>query len=130
MTKKNTFNKFAQVAAIALPATVLSAFNAYADPADPGTYYDHTVAANGVRIYWEYLYGDEETLITLDGYCRNANYDIDLWVYDSNGNQVGKATSSGCYEQVSIVPAWSDDFKIVVENKGKPYRTKYDLSVY
>ena len=109
---------------------MISIFNAHADPAEPGTYYDHSVAANGVRTYYEYLYANEETLITLDGNCYRSQQDIDLWLYDDNNNLVGKATSSGCYEQVSITPKWSATFKIVVENKGKPYRTNYDLSMF
>lgn len=126
MNLGNAFSKSAIVGA----AMMTSFQNASADPAVPGTYADHVVDANASNVYYEVFYGNEVTGVVLDGYCPTPAYDIDLWVYDSGNNLVGRSTSNGCYEEVYVQPIWTDTFKIVVENQGKPRRTVYDLTTF
>jgi len=75
------------------------------------------------------LIAQEETIAYLEGAC-DYTQDIDLWVYDQNDNLIQKSTTDGCVESVSIIPKWTGYFKIVVENRNKPYPTSYRLRVY
>ena len=78
--------------------------------------------------YHETFYANEDTVITLTGSCVPGQ-DIDLWVYDENGNLVGKSVTYGCYEFVSVNPQWTGDFKIVVENSNHPFPTSFRLEM-
>lgn len=52
-----------------------------------------------------YLSGDGDT-------------DLDLYIYDQNGNQVCSSTSSGDDEYCIWNPIWTGPFKVVVKNRG------------
>ncbi|SMC14004.1 hypothetical protein ROA7745_03866 [Roseovarius aestuarii] len=94
---------------------------------DPGPYPEGFVSANGNEVYYEVFEGGYLAEIELDGDCRS---DIDLWIYDDNGHLITKSTSYDCYEYVNFVPAWTGEFKIVVENHGKPNGSRYWLTTY
>lgn len=51
----------------------------------------------------------------------DGDTDLDLYVYDENGNLVGSDTdySDNCY--VSFYPKWTGSFKILVINRGSVY---------
>lgn len=52
-----------------------------------------------------YLSGDSDT-------------DLDLYIYDQNGNQVCRSTSSGDDEYCVWNPIWTGPFKVVIKNRG------------
>jgi hypothetical protein len=57
-----------------------------------------------------------EILVIGDG-----DTDLDLYVYDANGNSIASDTgyTDNCY--VSFTPKWTGTFKIVVKNRGEVY---------
>ncbi len=107
--------------------TIVLPVSAYAYSIDPGPYPPDYVPAWGDTVYYETFRGGEPAYIDLEGDCRS---DIDLWVYDEYGNLVAKSTSYGCYESVEFFPRWTGQFKIVVENHGKPNGSEYWLTTY
>ena len=51
-----------------------------------------------------------------DGYT-----DLDLFVYDENGNLVASGTGPTCFETVSFTPRWTGRFRIEVRNLGSTW---------
>lgn len=110
-------------------ALTLMASAAVANPTEgPQEDYNYVVA-DGTTYYDVWFNADEVANVDLVGECSGAQ-DIDLWVYDENGNEIVKSTSNGCYETVVFEPLWTGRFRVVVENRHKPYDTWYQIDVY
>ncbi len=65
--------------------------------------------------YSQVYFADNYTEVCVQGDGRS---DIDLWVYDENGNLIDASTGSGAFECVSFTPVWTGEFTFVVENYG------------
>ena len=85
------------------------------------------VQAYDSDIYWEWFVADVTAEICIEGDGRS---DIDLWVYDENGNLIDKSTSYDAYECVSFTPIWDGEFQVVVENGGKPSGSRYEMYIW
>lgn len=54
--------------------------------------------------------------------------DVDLYVYDENGNLIGKDTRSGTVARVSWTPRWTGNFRVVVVNADNVSYIEYSLT--
>lgn len=62
--------------------------------------------------------GGETAVITVSG---DGDTDLDLYVYDENGNLVADDTDFTDECIVAWTPAWSGEFTVVVKNLGSVY---------
>lgn len=76
------------------------------------------VNGNGIIDYTASFVANELAEVLV---CGDGDTDLDLFVYDSNGNLVGKDTdySDDCY--VPWVPAWTGRYTIRIVNRGPVY---------
>jgi len=87
------------------------------DVTGPNRHVDR-VEANATDTYSITFRGDEiaEILVIGDG-----DTDLDLYVYDENGNLIEKDDdyTDSCY--VRMIPRWTGDFKVKIKNRGSVY---------
>lgn len=70
--------------------------------------------------------GGERADVAISG---NGSSDLDLYVYDQNGNEVCHSTSYGDDEHCIFYPRWTGPFLIKVVNVGS-YANYYRISAY
>lgn len=77
-----------------------------------------SVSANSTDIFYIRFYGGELAEVALKG---DGDTDLDLYIYDENGNLIDSDTgySDACY--ASWQPKWTGTFKIKVKNRGDIY---------
>jgi len=85
---------------------------------DGPAYVTRRVNANSSYTDYIIFRGGEIAEIAISG---DGDTDLDLYVYDENGNLVGSDTdyTDDCY--VSFRPRWTGSFKVVVKNLGNVY---------
>ena len=83
----------------------------------PNTGYDR-VMAQGVDVYRIAFYGKSPAEVAVVG---DGDTDLDLYVFDENGNLIGKDedNTDRCY--VAWMPQWTGSFIIKVINRGTVY---------
>ena len=94
-------------------------------------YYGSKSDVNGVapgtyKYYYETFIGGLNANVDVIG---DGDSDLDLFVYDQNGNVICSQTSSSYSESCSFSPRWTGPFKIVVKNNGSFY-SLYKLNTY
>ena len=62
--------------------------------------------------------GGESTTVAISG---DGDTDLDLYVYDENGNLVASDLGSSDQAVVTFTPAWTGGFRIEVKNRGYVY---------
>jgi hypothetical protein len=77
-----------------------------------------TVLANSTDSYAVSLRAQERTYIEVYG---DGDTDLDLYVYDENGNLIVKDESSSYNAAVYLVPKWTGRFYVKVKNCGRVY---------
>jgi hypothetical protein len=80
----------------------------------------HTVSPGGTAVLRETFTAREEATVFISG---NGATDLDLFVYDSNGNTICSSTSLGDDEICRWRPRWTDMFRIEIENLGSRSNT-------
>lgn len=99
-------------------ATLIAAIGASASSAGsftPGTSSDHFVDADAGVSYLEPFKGGELAQVEITG---DGGSDIDLYVYDLEGNLIARSISYGHVEYVEFTPSETADFEIRIENFG------------
>ena len=84
-----------------------------------GPKYDlSTVRAKSYTTYTQKFWADELAEVAVSG---DGDTDLDLYVYDQNGNLIVSDTdySDDCY--VRFVPRWTGAFRIKIVNRGNVY---------
>ena len=77
--------------------------------------YNEFIPGFSTTTYDTRFYGGERAEIEIDG----DNYsDLDLFVYDENGNLVASDTDSLDFCYVAWVPKWTGNFRVQVVNVG------------
>lgn len=73
------------------------------------------VEAFSTVVYQERFVGGEVAAISLRG---DGDTDLDLYVYDENGNLVAHSAGYSDRESVAWMPRWTGTFRIEVRNLG------------
>lgn len=76
---------------------------------------DTRVDANGTDVYEIDFEGGEPAQVGING---DNDTDLDLEVYDENGNLICDSTSSNDYETCEWTPRWTGMFRVEVHNLG------------
>jgi hypothetical protein len=98
--------------------TGLFAASAQARPVGPAVSHGDRVEAYSVKSYQLDCYGGEYTELALIG---DGDTDLDLFVYDENGNLIAIGESYSDVEAVGFTPLWTGTFIIEVHNLGSVY---------
>jgi hypothetical protein len=79
------------------------------------TYHTDLVRANHTDVYTMRFVGGEKAEVAVVG---DGDTDLDLYIYDENGNLIKSDTDYGddCY--VSWYPKWTGSFKVKIKNLG------------
>ena len=110
-----------------IPAMILAALMFNGSPAlagsnEPGTHRDR-VLANTTDVYHVFFYGRERGEVIVDGSSRT---DLDLYIYDPNGNLVDSDTDDTSYCIGSFYAPRPGVYTIKIVNLGDVGNT-YDL---
>lgn len=116
------FKTFRTLATATVAATLTAGIALAGSPNWGSTY--HYVAPGGEIVLNEVFYGGELAVIELNG---DGASDVDLYVYDENGNFIGSSTSAGPFERVTFEPIWTGDFEIRVVNYGTYRGSSFEL---
>lgn len=113
-------NKLFSIVTVAalLAVTTFSNIAAYAGPVGGMRSADERVWGYRTDVYRNVLRGGETTTITVFG---DHDTDLDLYVYDENGNLIAKDEDSTDVCVVRIVPRWTGLFSIKVVNRGSVF---------
>jgi len=74
-----------------------------------------TVYGSSSDTYTEYFVGGFAAGAYLSG---NGNTDLDLYIYDANGNLICRSEAMFDDEYCIWTPSWTGMFKVVVKNRG------------
>lgn len=85
-----------------------------------------TAPAIGSRWYTTNFVGGYTAGVLISG---DGDTDLDLYIYDENGNLVCSSTTSGDDEGCSFTPLWTGSFRIEVRNLGRLYNN-FDIIAY
>jgi len=84
---------------------------------------DEVVRARTTDV-WEFrFYGDEAAAVVVRG---DGTTDLDLYVYDENGNLIASDTDASDYCIASWTPKWTGRFTIKIVNLGYVWN-EYDM---
>lgn len=82
-----------------------------------------TVYGNDFDKFQEYFVGGVRASVVISG---DGTSDLDLYIYDQNGNLVCQSISNGDDEFCSWSPVWTGPFIIKVKNRGS-YSNRYTI---
>ena len=88
------------------------------------TVHDDLVKANTTDVYNITFRGGEYARITVNG---DGDTDLDLYVYDENGNLIDSDTDRTDYCVATFTPKWTGTFKVKIKNLGNVYN-RYRLT--
>lgn len=83
------------------------------------------VQPNHTDVYEITFRGDEEAAVYVEG---DGDNDLDLYVYDENGNLVGRDVDRGDVCLVTWTPAWTGKFTVKIKNLGSSVYSEYLLA--
>jgi hypothetical protein len=78
----------------------------------------HRVNARSTDVFRVNFRGGESAAVIISG---DGDTDLDLYVYDENGNLIGSDTDSSDDCVVRFAPKWTGMFRIEVRNLGSVY---------
>ena len=83
------------------------------------------VKANSTDSYEYRIYAKEEAYVWVSG---DGDTDLDLFIYDENGNLIDSDTDEGDTCLCTFTPKWTGKFTIKVKNLGGVYN-KYTIRI-
>ena len=124
---KRTFctKAFVYQAALLLPLVGIAQQVATARPVGGDKIGFHRVEAHATDRFVVACYGREVTRVEVGG---DGDTDLDLYVYDENGNLITSDTDLTDHCIVSFTPRWTGTFTIRVVNRGSVYNN-YRIAV-
>jgi hypothetical protein len=120
---KRSLIKLMCVAALAMPF-VLSQ-SASASPIGGSIFRRFSISANCYQTFSVNCYGGEVTRVIVRG---DQDTDLDLYVYDENGNLIASDTDLSDQCMVAFRPYWTGPFTVKIVNRGSVYNN-YRISV-
>ena len=81
-------------------------------------YVQDAVRANTTDVWTIKFRGGESAYVVVSG---DGDTDLDLYIYDENGNFITSDTDYTDQCVVSFTPKWTGDFKIKIKNRGNVY---------
>jgi hypothetical protein len=99
-------------------AACFASFPAFAGAIGGPKFTSTQVLADSSDVFHVSFAGGESATVAISG---DGDTDLDLYVYDENGNLVASDLSTSDTAAVSWTPAWSGDFRIEVKNRGSVY---------
>jgi hypothetical protein len=91
---------------------------AQAGPIRGNVYQNDRANAHSTVTYNEVFVGGSAAFVRVVG---DGDTDLDLFVYDENGNLIVSDTDYSDQPYVTFTPAWTGPFRIVVQNRGNVY---------
>ena len=76
------------------------------------------VLANSINTYYIDFYGNEYAEVAIVG---DGDTDLDLFIYDENGNFIASGETYSDVEVVGFTPLWTGTFIVEVHNLGNVY---------
>jgi hypothetical protein len=113
---KRNLIKLMCVATLALP--FLMTQSASADPVGGSIFRRFSISANCYQTFTVNCYGDEVTRIQVRG---DGDTDLDLYVYDTNGNLIVSDTDRSDQCGVVVRPFWTQVMTIKIVNRGSVF---------
>jgi hypothetical protein len=104
--------------ACALLAGAFAASTAQAGAVGSAISHGDRVYARSINTYYIDFYGGEYAEVAIVG---DGDTDLDLFVYDENGNLIGSGESYSDVEVVGWTPRWTGTFTVEVHNLGSVY---------
>ena len=89
-----------------------------ASPVDGAKYDVHRVSAYSTDTFYVTFRGYEDAAVIISG---DGDTDLDLYVFDGNGNLIGSDTDGSDDCVVRFMPYWTGTFRIEVSNLGSVY---------
>ena len=77
-----------------------------------------TVGVGRTDVYWETFAGGKYAEVSVVG---DGDTDLDLYIYDENGNLICRDTGYGDWPSCHWWPQWTGQFRIRIENLGRVY---------
>jgi hypothetical protein len=111
------------VAALAMPFVMSQ--TASADPVGGSIFRRFTVSSNCYQTFTVNCYGGEVTRVIVRG---DGDTDLDLYVYDENGNLIASDTDLTDQCMVAFRPYWTGPFTVKIVNRGG-LSNRYSISV-
>ena len=99
-------------------AVIFAAFALCAPPASAVTVGTTRVEGRTADQYVRWFAGGREATVVVSG---DGDTDLDLYVYDENGNLVASDTDGSYQCAVSWTPRWTGRFTIRIVNRGRVY---------
>jgi hypothetical protein len=118
----STISKLSLCAAVVLS---LSAGFSSASPPGGARHDVHQVLAYDTDVFYVTFRADEAAMVLVSG---DGDTDLDLYVYDENGNLIANDIDATDDCVVSFTPKWTGSFRIEVKNLGSVYN-EYSISV-
>ena len=112
----------ATLVALGLMASNLAPF-VVASPVNGPCYDVHRVEARSTDTFYVTFRGGEDAMVVIQG---DHDTDLDLYVYDENGNLIGSDTDNTDQCVVGFHPNWTGTFRIEVRNLGYIYN-QYEI---
>ena len=99
-------------------ALIFTAFAIHAPAASASTVLTFRVNGNMTNLHTRWFAGGQQAMVIVSG---DGDTDLDLYVYDSNGNLIASDTDGSDQCVVSWTPRWTGSFTIKVVNCGSIY---------
>ncbi len=116
----NAFTKL-MVCTVAVVSLMAAAM---ASPVGSPKYDVYRVAAYSTDSFYVTFRGYEDAAVVISG---DGDTDLDLFVYDANGNLIGSDTDGSDDCVVRFMPFWTGTFRIEVRNLGCVYN-QYEIA--
>lgn len=103
-----------------IAAVTAGLFSAAADAGATGgpKYSNDVVRAHSTDSYTIYFHGGELARVAVRG---DGDTDLDLYIYDENGNLIARDTGRTDYCVVRFRPRWTGRFTVRIKNLGRVY---------